>query len=91
MDACRQNRRKGSAFVTTFIPRTFKLLPEETVLPDDHPVYGMYVYIADNKFTRCMWLDGTVGEWKRKEGFSEIRRCHLFGHEGARLGDLVEE
>ena len=90
MDACRKNRRKGFSVATPFVAKVFKLLPEETVLPDDYPVHAMYVYIADNKFTRCMWLDGTVGEWKRKEGFKEVRRCKLFGHDGARLGDIVE-
>ena len=77
--------------MTPFVPKIFKLLPDETVLPDEHPIHGMYVYIADNRFTRCMCLEGTVGEWKRKEGFREIRRCQLFGHDGARLGDIVEE
>ena len=91
MDACRLKRLKGNVVSTPFVPKTFKLLPDETILPDDYPVHAMYVYIADNKFVRCMWLDGTVEEWKRKEGFKVIRRCRLFDHEGARLGDIVEE
>lgn len=73
-----------------FVPKTFKLLVDETVLPDEQPVFGMYVYIVDNVFARCNWIESTVGEWKRKEGLKEIRRCNLFQHEGARLGDRVE-
>ena len=90
MDATRQRRKLQSTKIQPFVPKTFKLLPEETVMPDEHPVHGMYVYIVDMRFARCMWTESTVGEWKRKEGIQEIRRCNLFGHEGARLGDKVE-
>jgi hypothetical protein len=72
--------------------KIFKLRPDETVLEDDYPIVSMYVYICDNRFTRFEFLedDFTVAAWKRRAGFKEIRRCHLFGHEGARLGDRVE-
>ena len=69
------------------------LLKSETILPDYYPVHDMYVYIVDNKFTRfdCMKSNArTVGEWKELHGVKEIRRCDLFGHDGARLGDRVE-
>lgn len=89
MDAIRRRRQERSFIPVLFVPKEFKLLPSETVLSDEHPVFGMYVYIVDNKFVRCMWTESTVGEWKRKEGHREIRRCDLFGHDGARLGDKV--
>lgn len=68
-----------------------KLLPSETVMPDDANIFPMYVYIVDGVFTRYH-LDSpiTVGEWKRVGNKKEIRRCDLFGHPGARLGDKVE-
>ena len=71
---------------------THKLLKTETVLEDDYPIVHAYVYICDNKFTRFeLWVDDfTVADWKRSAGFQEIRRCDLFGHKDARLGDSVE-
>ena len=89
MDAARRRRHQQAGVIRPFVPKTFKLLAEETILPDDYPVNGMYIYIVDNVFTRC-WLEGTVGEWKRQAGLKEVRRCKLFDHEGARLGDKVE-
>lgn len=71
--------------------KTFKLTDKETVLPDDYPIYDMYVYICDGRFTRYSGLDTTtVGQWKKQKGYSEVRRCDLFAHKGARLGDAVE-
>lgn len=69
----------------------FKLLPTETVLEDDYPIIPSYVYICDGRFTRYEgWNETTVLGWKRAGKIGEIRRCDLFGHEGARLGDKVE-
>lgn len=73
-----------------FEPKTFKLTSSETVLSDDYPIHCMYVYICDSVFTRYAGLDSiTVSDWKRQKGYKEIRRCDLFAHEGARLGDRV--
>ena len=44
-----------------------KLLPSETILPDNAPVHLDYVYIADNVFVRCPLWDATVIEWKDRE------------------------
>jgi hypothetical protein len=70
---------------------SFKLLESETVLPDDGMIHPMYVYIVDGVFRRQeRWVDSmTVAEWKRREGFKEVRRCDLFGHKDAKLGDRV--
>ena len=93
MDAARRRRQQMSqvsAKREVFVAKTFKMLVDETVLSDEHPVFGNYVYIVDNTFARCNWIESTVGEWKRREGHKEIRRCNLFQHEGARIGDRVE-
>jgi hypothetical protein len=49
----------------------------EPVLPDDYPIYGMYLYVADGKVIRSDWHDVTVGQLKRLIGASEIRRCDM--------------
>lgn len=70
---------------------TFKLTKGETVLEDDYPIVPRYVYICDKRFTRYEgFAETTVGKWKASNGFTEIRRCDLFDHEGAKLGDAVE-
>lgn len=72
-------------------PQTFKLLPAETVLGDDYPVHPMYLYIVDGVFAKFNGnMSDTVGNWKKWCNIKEIRRCEMFGHEGARLGDRVE-
>jgi len=67
----------------------FKLLPEETILPDDYSVYPRYVYIVDMKFVRSEGY-GCVRDLKRWLNASEVRRCELFSHSGAKLGDELE-
>ena len=51
--------------------------PNEPVLPDDYPVFGDYLYVADGKPYRSDWHGITVRELKRHEGFSEVRRCNI--------------
>ena len=71
--------------------KTFKLNSSETILEDDYPIVFQYVYIVDNVFTRCdNFGSSTVAEWKHAIGAKEIRKCALFDHKGARLGDLCE-
>lgn len=50
--------------------------PDETVLPDDYPVYGDYFYLADGKVYVSGHHDITVRELKAREGFEEVRRCN---------------
>lgn len=70
--------------------RIFKLRPKERVLDDDVPVYPMYVYICDGVFARYERTSpSTIGDWRRRDGIGEIRRCDLFDHPEARLGDFV--
>ncbi len=70
----------------------YRLLPTETVMDDDANVFPGYVYIAYGVFRRqWQWMDEmTVAEWKRRDEIKEVRRCELFEHEGAYLGDRVE-
>lgn len=53
------------------------LFPDETVLPDDYPIYGDYLYVADGKLYRSDWHGITVRDLKRREGFEEVRRCNI--------------
>lgn len=48
---------------------------DEPILPDDYPIYGDYYYVCDGHVYRSDWHDITVGELKRHEGFTEVRRC----------------
>lgn len=70
---------------------THKLVESETVLEDDYPLIPDFVYIFDGVFRRYKgWQETTVGHYKKAAGIKEIRRCDLFSHPGARLGDEVE-
>ena len=51
--------------------------PNEDVLPDDYPVYGDYLYVADGKLYRSDWHHITVRQLKGCEGFKEVRRCNI--------------
>lgn len=67
----------------------FKLTENETILDDNYPVYWDYIYIVDNKFIRSD-IQGTVLDLRRDLKAREVRRCDLFAHDGAKLGDIVE-
>lgn len=66
-------------------PGEHVLHDSEHVLEDGYPIVNGYVYIVDGVFTRANF-EGTVADWKRV-GKKEVRRCDLFKHPGARLGD----
>jgi len=73
--------------------RRWKLLKEETVMPDDASVFPGYLYICDMVFTRyegLLWT--TVGRWRELDGIGEVRRCEIFGSGRAEacVGDEVE-
>jgi hypothetical protein len=70
---------------------THKRTKHEFVLSDNHRINWANVYIVDGVFTRCKDIVFSVGEWKRKFGHREIRRCDWFTHPDAKLGDRVEE
>lgn len=49
----------------------------ETVLPDDYPIYGDYLYVADGRLYRSDYHGVTARYVKVKEGFTEMRRCNI--------------
>ena len=51
--------------------------PDERLLPDDYPIYGDYLYVADGKLYRSDWHGITVRQLKGREGFKEVRRCNI--------------
>ena len=57
------------------------ILDTETILPDDYPVYGGYVYVCDGKLFENPHFhpNMTVGFLKRMESFTEVRRCDIVG------------
>lgn len=57
--------------------------PEECVLPDDYPIYGNYLYVADGNLYCSDYHGITVGSLKRREGFKEVRRCNISARRAA--------
>lgn len=47
---------------------------DESILPDDYPVYGDYFYVADGKVIRSN-IVGRVRDLKHTLQVAEIRRC----------------
>jgi len=53
----------------------------EPILPDDYPIYGDYLYVADGKAVRSDWHGITAREFKAREGITELRRCDITGRD----------
>lgn len=53
----------------------------EPVLPDDYPIYGHYLYVADGKVVRSDWHGITARQFKNREGIQELRRCDITGRQ----------
>lgn len=68
------------AWDLTLVPEKKPILTgvveNEDVLPDDYPVYGDYLYVADNQVVRSD-VFGTVRTLKQAIGAAEVRRCNL--------------
>ena len=64
---------------------------DETVLPDDYPIYGDYFYLADGKVYRSDWHGITAAELKKREGFKDLRRCNWrrFNGTSQQIADLA--
>jgi hypothetical protein len=58
----------------------------EPILPDDYPIYGDYLYVADGKVVRSDWHGITAAQFKRREGITELRRCDIVGRRRATEG-----
>ena len=57
--------------------------PNENILPDDYPIYGGYLYVADGKVYRSDWHGITVRQLKASEKFTEVRRCNIYARKAA--------
>ena len=53
----------------------------EPVLPDDYPVYGDYLYVADGKVVRSDLHGTNVRRLKAHLKAEEIRRCDIAGRQ----------
>lgn len=51
----------------------------ETVLPDDYPIYAGHFYVADGKVVQSDWHGITAREFKRNIRAKELRRCDIAG------------
>lgn len=56
-----------------------KIFLDEPILPDDYPIYGNYLYVADGKVVMSDYHDITAKQFKEINGFTELRRCDIFG------------
>ena len=52
---------------------------DEPILPDDYPIYGDYLYVADGKVIRSDWHDITARQFKAREKIKELRRYDRMG------------
>lgn len=57
--------------------------PDEDLLPDDYPIYGNYLYVADGKVIMSDWHGITAAQFKRNEGIRELRRCNIKARQAA--------
>lgn len=55
----------------------------EDELPDDYPIYGDYLYVADGKVYRSDWHGITARELKAREGFKSVCRCNIAARHAA--------
>ena len=66
----------------------YKRLKNEVVLEDSYLVHQGYVYIMDGVVRRST-INGDVGKLKVEMGVQKIRKCSLYGHLSAVIGDEV--
>lgn len=54
------------------------VMEDEYILPDDYPIHYDYLYVCDGKVKLSPFGGGSVvRDWKRSDGFKEIRRCNM--------------
>ncbi len=51
----------------------------EPILPDDYPIYGDYLYVADGEVIRSEYHNVSARELKQWMGVTELRRCDITG------------
>ena len=59
--------------------RTFN----EPVLPDDYPIYGGYLYVADGNVVESDWHNITARDFKFHLKAKELRRCDIVARSSA--------
>lgn len=57
---------------------------DERILPDDYPIYGGYLYVADGTPVVSNWHGITAREFKIRENVKELRRCDIYGRKELR-------
>lgn len=62
---------------TTPAATASETIPGEYVLPDDYPIYGGYLYVADGKIIMSDYHGVTAAELKARIGATELRRCNI--------------
>jgi len=53
----------------------------EPELPDDYPIYGDYLYVADGKVVRSDWHGITARQFKAREKVTTLCRCDMAGRQ----------
>jgi hypothetical protein len=54
------------------------VVEDEEILPDNYPIHWDYCYVCDNEVHLSPFGGGSVvRDWKRSDGFKEIRRCNM--------------
>lgn len=67
---------------------TYKLNENETILPDNYPIFNNHAYIIDGTVKKST-VSGTVKDLKLVLKAKEIRRLEIFGHEKVKIGDRI--
>lgn len=61
-----------------------KTFEGEDILPDDYPIYGDYLYVADGKVVRSDWHGITARQFRGHLRATELRRCNIAARQAAR-------
>lgn len=62
----------------------------EPVLPDDYPIYGGYLYVADGRVVMSDLHGVTAARLKLALGASELRRCDIIGRQSLATAPKVK-
>lgn len=61
--------------------------PDEEILPDNYPVHGGYLYVADGKVIQSDLFNSNVRRLKQLLKAVEIRRCNIIARRDAMLAE----
>lgn len=55
---------------------------KERELPDDYPIHPGYLYVADGRVVRSVWVDTiTAGQVKAEAGITSLTNCDIAGRD----------